>query len=138
MENATIPALSITPDALKRPLRSCGYRPDLLRSDFHYGDNASVPLIGFAQVPMDSRSACVAAVGVNEEPRGAVEQCRPLGAPVVFVCFQNTLQWWKQGATSAQWIESIPSDRVDSFFRSHQNDFSPEAVYRAKTLGRVR
>ena len=54
------------------------------------------------------------------------------------MCFHETVQWWKQGAASAEWIESIPCDRVDSFFQSHQEDFSPEAVYRAKTLGRVR
>jgi len=48
------------------------------------------------------------------------------------------LQWWKQGATSAEWLESIAFDRVDSFFQNHQGDFSPEAVYRAKTLGRIR
>lgn len=56
----------------------------------------------------------------------------------MFVCFHDTLQWWKQGATSGEWIESIPFDRVDNFFRSHQHEFSPDAVYRAKTLGRVR
>jgi hypothetical protein len=123
---------------MKRPLRSCGYRADLLRSGFRFGDNASVPLVGFAQIPMDSRSACVAVVAPNEEPRLAVEGCKPLGAPVVFACFRDTLQWWKQGTTSAEWIESIPFESVDSFFQSHQVDLSPEAVYRAKTLGRVR
>ena len=94
--------------------------------------------MGFAQQPLDSRSACVAVLAPNGEPRVAVEACRPLGAPVVFVCFHETVQWWKQGAASAEWIESIPSDRVDGFFQSHRQDFSPEAVYRAKTLGRVR
>ena len=42
------------------------------------------------------------------------------------------------GATSAQWIESVADSQIDSFFQSHRVDFSPEAVYRAKTLGRVR
>jgi hypothetical protein len=142
LENAeqgatTISALAIKPAGLKRPLRSCGYRPDLLRSDFRYGDDASVPLVGFAQQPMDSRSACVAVLAANGEPRVAVETCRPLGTPLVFVCFRETLQWWKQGAASADWIESIPIDRIDDFFQSHQADFSPDSVYRAKTLGRV-
>jgi hypothetical protein len=130
--------MSIKVEALKRPLRSCGYRPDLLRSDFHYGDNASVPLVGFAQMPMDSRSACVAVLAANTEPRKMVEACRALGTPIVFAIFHDTLQWWKQGAADAEWIESVPSDRVDSFFQSHEKDFSPKAVYRAKTLGRIR
>lgn len=87
---------------------------------------------------MDSRSACVAVLVASRDPRAAVEACRPLGAPVVFMCFNDTLQWWKQGTAAAEWIESIPSERIDAFFRSHQDDFSPDAVYRAKTLGRVR
>ena len=137
-ENNQIPSMAIQPDAIRGPLRSCGYRSDLLRSDFRYGDNASAPLVGFAQVPMDSRSACVAVLTAIHGPRAAVEACRPLGAPIVLMCFDNHLQWWKQGVTSAEWIESIPSDRIDNFFQRHQKDFSPEAVYRAKTLGRVR
>lgn len=136
--NAAIPAVSLKPDALKRPLRSCGYRADLLRSDFRFGHNASVPLVGFAQAPMDSRSACVAVVRAQAELRAEVEACRPLGAPVVFVCFEDTLQWWKQGAVSAEWMESVPFDHIEGFFQSHNDDFSPAAVYRAKTLGRVR
>ena len=86
---------------------------------------------------MDSRSACVAVLAAIGEPRVAVEACRPVGAPIVFLCFRDTLQWWKQGAISAEWIESIPAGQVDRFFRNHRTDFSPEAVYRAKTLGRV-
>jgi hypothetical protein len=89
-------------------------------------------------MPMDSRSACVAVLTTNSEPRKAVEACRALGTPIVFVIFHDTLQWWKQGATTAEWIESIRSDQVDNFFQRHQDDFSPEAVYRAKTLGRIR
>ncbi|MFI5109004.1 MAG: class I SAM-dependent DNA methyltransferase [Terriglobales bacterium] len=71
-------------------------------------------------------------------PRLAVEACRPLGAPLVFVCFQDTLQWWKQGAKSPECLERIPANQVERFFRSHQDDFSPAAVYRAKTWGRFR
>lgn len=69
-------------------------------------------------------------------PHLAVDACRPLGAPLVFVCFQDTLQWWKQGARSAHYLESIPANNVERFFQAHQNQFSPEAVYRAKTWGR--
>ena len=32
----------------------------------------------------------------------------------------------------------MPVAQVESFFRAHQDQFSPDAVYRAKTLGRVR
>ena len=65
-----------------------------------------------------------------------MEACRPLGTPVVFVCFQDTLQWWKQGASAAELLESIPANDVERFFQSNLHNFSPEAVYRAKTWGR--
>ncbi len=128
----------LRPEDLKNPLRSCGYRPNLLRSDFALGDNHTIPLIGFAQFPTDSRSACVAVLSESPEPRKAVEACRSIGAPLVFVCCQDSLQWWKQGRDSAEWLESVPAAKIDGFFRAHQDKFSPDAVYRAKTLGRVR
>jgi hypothetical protein len=67
-----------------------------------------------------------------------VESCRPTGAPLVFVCYRDSLQWWKQGRDAAEWLESVPAAKIDRFFRDHQDKFSPDAVYRAKTLGRVR
>jgi N-6 DNA Methylase len=65
-----------------------------------------------------------------------VEDCKPLGAPLVFVCSQNGLQWWKQGARAPEFLESIPADNVSKFFEEHREQFSPDAVYRAKTWGR--
>lgn len=46
------------------------------------------------------------------------------------------LQWWKQGATSPQYLESIPIAQIQRFFHEHKEEFSPSAVYRAKTWGR--
>ena len=97
-----------------------------------------MPLVGFAQQPTDSRSACVAVLAATTGPRLDVEACRPLGAPLVFVCFEDRLQWWKQGAQSAEYLDSIPANQIERFFQSHQDEFSPDAVYRAKTWGRFR
>jgi type I restriction-modification system DNA methylase subunit len=127
---------TLSPESIMGPLLACGYRPDLLRRDFSFGNGETVPLVGFSQSPVDSRSACVAVLSTAASPRSTVENCRPLGAPLVFVCFQDMLQWWKQGAASAEHLESIPAGNVDQFFRSHHGEFSPEAVYRAKTWGR--
>jgi N-6 DNA Methylase len=132
----TIAITPLKPDAIKTPLRACGYRPELLHTDFTFGRNLSVPLVGFALQPTDSRSACVTVISATSDPRSAVLDCKVLGAPLVFVCFQDTLQWWKQGATSAEYLESIPALDIDEFFKRHQDSFSPDAVYRAKTWGR--
>ena len=67
-----------------------------------------------------------------------MEACRPLGAPVVFVCVQDALQWWKQGARSAEYLESVPAAQVPQFFERNLEAFRPGAVYRAKTWGRFR
>ena len=84
----TIGAAVLTPSSVKAPLRECGYRTDLLRTDFLFGADQTVPLVAFAQPPTDSRSACVAVLSETSGPRAAVEACRPLGTPLVFVCFQ--------------------------------------------------
>jgi hypothetical protein len=133
----SVPAL-LTPGSIKTPLRACGYRPELLKADFPFRDKETIPLVGFAQPPVDSRSACVAVLFPTGVPQLAVDACRPLGAPLVFVCFHDTLQWWKQGPSSAECLEIIAADNVEQFFRHNQNQFSPDVVYRAKTWGRFR
>ncbi len=117
---------------------ACGYRPDLLRSNFQFGRGQTAPIVGFAQAPTDSRSSCVAVTSAARDPRLAAEECRPLGAPIVFVCAGNTLQWWKQGSKSPEFLESIPVADVEQFFDRRKIEFSPEAVYRAKTWGRFK
>jgi hypothetical protein len=57
---------------------------------------------------------------------------------LVFVCFQDTLQWWKQGAQSPEYRESVPAINVERFFEDNLGKFKPDAVYRAKTWGRFR
>ncbi len=54
----------------------------------------------------------------------------------MFVCFQDSLQWWKQGAKLAEYRESIPASDVERFFQDHHHEFSPDRIYRAKTRGR--
>jgi hypothetical protein len=80
----------------------------------------------------------VAVLSETSGPRTAVEACKPIGTPLVFVCFQDTLQWWKQGARSAEYLESIPASDVGQFFERNLETFKPDAVYRAKTWGRFR
>ena len=133
-----IGAALLTPSSIEAPLRECGYRLDLLRTDFPFGTNQTVPLVAFAQAPADSRSACIAVLSATNGIHAAVEACRPLGAPVVFVCVQDALQWWKQGSKSAECLESVPACDLPQFFERNLEAFRPGAVYRAKTWGRFR
>lgn len=126
----------MTPQSVIGPLKECGYRSDLLKADFAYGENQSAPIVAFAQQPADSRSACVAVLAGGAAPRLAVEACKPLGAPVVFLCYEDSLQWWKQGSQSAEHLQTVQSKDVEAFFQNNLNQFSPGAIYRAKTWGR--
>lgn len=135
---AAIDTQHVTPEFIKGPLQACGYLDELLKSDFPFGAGFAVPLAGFATSPTDSRSACVAVIAATGDPKKAVEHCKPLGAPLIFVCADNALQWWKQGASTAECLEIIPAIQVDRFFETHRREFSPEAVYRAKTWGRFK
>lgn len=129
---------TLVPDALRTPLAACGYRPELLRSDFAFGAGLSAPLVAFAQAPADSRSACIAVTQSTGNSREAVSECKQLGAPIVLVCAGPSLQWWKQGVQSPEFLESIASDQLQQFFELKKDEFAPEAVYRAKTWGRFK
>lgn len=131
-------ATALQPATIKAPLLACGYRSDLLRADFQFGSNQIAPIVGFAQAPTDSRSACVVVTSAGRDPHLAAEGCRALGAPVVFVCAGDALQWWKQGSKSPEFLESIPGQDINNFFERRKDEFSPETVYRAKTWGRFK
>ena len=95
--------------------------------------------MAFAHAPTDIRSACIAYIEAppNEtyqEP--FVDRARDIGAPIVFVGNRSHLTWWKQGADTATQEESVPASKVQTFFNRHLGELSPEAVYRAKTLGK--
>jgi hypothetical protein len=126
----------LTANNLKPHLERCGYGGDLLRANYCFGNGQEVALVGFARSPTDARSACVVAIDAFSDPTPIVSGCRSLGAPIVLVCWQENLQWWKQGTQSPQLMETIHHQKVAHFFQSHQGDFSPDAVYRAKTWGR--
>jgi len=129
---------TLVPEALRPPLAGCGYRPELLRSNFAFGTGQSAPLVAFAQSPADSRSACIAVTQSTSNSRDAVSECKQLGAPIVLVCSGTSLQWWKQGVQSPEFLESITGDQVQRFFELKKDEFAPEAVYRAKTWGRFK
>ena len=123
---------------LKTHLARCGYRGDLLKKDYRFGDQ-TVALAGFAHQPTDARSACIAVVDSEGDPKAAVSGCRALGAPVVFVCHQGRVEWWRQTTTDPvlQHPQPVKATQLNAFFEEHKADFDPQSVYRAKTIGRI-
>jgi hypothetical protein len=121
---------------LKSLLKDCGYSGARLVTDFAIG-SMRYPLVGFASKPWDFDSACIAVKETQGNPEDAVRECRQLGAPIVWVCHNGTVDWWIQHRTSPRLLDARPFDQFSSLVQEHQSDLTPESVYRAKVLGRL-
>lgn len=124
-------------------LQRCGYSGQLLEPDYFYEDGMgkhTVPLAGFASPVHDSRTSCISVItcdGLGEVRSEYVNEYRGLGAPVVFVCCQQTVQWWSIRTEGAEREETISNNKLDDFFESYNKEFAPERIWRAKNLGRL-
>jgi N-6 DNA Methylase len=128
---------AVSAAALKPFLESFGYVRTLLQPHFPLGDGQTVPLVAFAHPPADARTACIAVINADHGTAEIVAQCRPLAAPVVFVCGRPGLEWWQQASeVPVRNGLPIPPDGLVDFFAAHRAEFAPDAIYRAKTWGR--
>lgn len=129
-------AARLTSSHLRPHLERCGYASSHLLADLSLLPSRSVALAGFSQRPFDTRSACFAALDVTTTPESDAAACRPLGAPIIFLCAEDHLLWWKQTEQTPVEYERVPAAHLNRFFADHREDFAPQTVYRAKTLGR--
>jgi hypothetical protein len=108
-----------------------------------YGDGTTthkVLLAAFASPVHDSRTSCISVIQSENLLQVAGEdvyQFRGLGTPIVFVPYQNSLQWWTIKPEKAEYRDTISSNELDNFFEKQKEKFSPESIWRAKNLGRV-
>lgn len=134
----------ITARQLRPYLARCGYQESLLREGYAYADSLAsrtVPLVGFAHPTYDARDVCLAAVDASSATVEPFEEFaatyRGLGAPVLFICCQNKLQWWKLTTNRPEHQITLPAGQVGNFFDRHCEEFAPQRIYRAKTIGRI-
>lgn len=132
----TVIAPALTPASLVPHLKRCRYDDALLEQDYNFGSGRT-PVAAFADTPHDARSVCIAVVDAANDPEGTVAETRPLGAPVVFACHGNAVQWWKQTTSIPIFKEQIESSRVQGFFDHHKDDFSPTTIFEGKTRRRL-
>lgn len=124
-------------------LQSCGYTSGRLQPDYFYEDGMgrhTVPLAGFASPVHDSRTSCISVItcdGLGEVKSEYVNQYRGLGAPVVFVSCDGTVQWWSVRMGGAEHEKTISRKELKGFFESHRDEFAPERIWRAKNLGHL-
>ena len=131
---------AVTIESIGTHLQRIGYHAGLLKWDYCFSDK-TVPLVGFADRTFDARSACIAVIDVptsnQDELESQVQGYQKLGAPVVFVCQGNELQWLCVTTSKVLFQEKAPAERLTNFFDEHKDDFSPLSIYRAKTLARL-
>ena len=66
-----------------------------------------------------------------------VTDYRGFGAPVLFTCCREELQWWSFTTQRPTLEDKVSADKVSNFFNEHCEEFAPGNIYRAKTLGRL-
>ena len=76
-------------------------------------------------------------VEANGDPLAAVQSCYDLGAPIVWVTHNRTVDWWTQHTVDPTRLHSVPTSQFPKLVRQHKDDLDPVSVYRAKTLGRL-
>ena len=129
-------ASALTPASLVPHLKRCRYDETLLELDYNFGSRRA-PVAAFADTPHDARSVCIAVVDAAKNPQAAVAETRSLGAPVVFACLGNTVEWWKQTTSTPMFVERIDGSHVHGFFDQHRKDFSPATIFEGKTRRRL-
>lgn len=112
-------------------LRKCGYGDEQLAKSFKF-DNVTVPIAAFAGKPWDSWSACIAVVDANGNSRTAAAKVHPLGAPTVFACHNEGVDWWAQGPTGPSKSRWISWDVIDQVIDQHKAELRPDRIYAAK------
>lgn len=106
---------------------------------FDLENGLSVPLVVFSHRPCDTRTACACAIPSSDNLLQDLLHTRKTGAPLVFVQTTQPARWdvWFHQGDTPQKLWPHERGPLDDFFRAHQKQITPEAIFRAKTLGRL-
>lgn len=133
-ETAAVPPSATNAEALVPHLKKCGYSDAQLARPFKV-DQATIDVVAFAGKPWDNWSACVAAVNRNGDSMESAAKVRALGVTSVFVCGTTGIEWYGLGPHGPTLPKPIKWPELHGFFREHEAELAPRAIYDAK-LGR--
>ena len=131
-----MPARSL--DLVRKGLISVKYRQERLKLDVPVPEDPArkIALVAYSDQPFDARTSAVAAVEGELDEVGLMK-LRPVGAPIVAQCLPDHVLFWKQTPGAPKFLERVSVGKIASFFQKHQDELSPDAVYRAKVWGRM-
>jgi len=125
--------------------KNCGYKNNLLQKSYQYFDgekSRTAEIVGFYQSIYNSSTACIAAIDKTKLNEKKLEmELSPyqlLGCPVLLVYDDSGLQFWKNSGIQIALHEQVESKKLSAFFSKYKEEFSPESIYRAKTISRVK
>lgn len=125
---------------------SVGYRKEAIVSDYAFADvlapaspTRTVSFAAFTQTPPSYRSAAFAAVPAGKgDPQAFADRHRALGAPALFVIEgDHTSLWEIRGSEPSRRRECLPVEAVPRFFKRNKDDWKPERIHQAKSIGAV-
>lgn len=121
-----------------------GYQEELLLPQYQFADFLSssypvreIQLAGFVQQPPSYRTASFGVL-VAPDAHERIADFMALGAPHVFVIdpgAEEMDRWIFQVAQRPQLVEKIRPDALLTTIREHRQEWGPESVLRAKSIG---
>ncbi len=129
----------------KEGLRDIGYRDDLLREHYGFVDILAqdqplrqIELAAFAQEPPSYRNACIGAIITPHDGPEAIKHYRALGAPQILAIYPEAeiIRRWKIPAHGDPIpIELIEPSQLHATIQARRDEWNPERVLRAKSIG---
>jgi hypothetical protein len=130
-KDSALPPTAPTAASLRPHLLRCGYGADQL-APFEF-DDVTVPVVGFAGKPWDSWSACVAAVDMDGDSRTSAARVSMLGAPTVFVCHAEGVDWWAMGPSGPKGEpRSHAWSEIGAVMYQERESLLPSRIYASK------
>jgi len=129
--------------AIETGLRAIGYDADALHRAYSFADvldpgaaTRTVALAAFTQTPESFRSAAFGVVESAGDNEAAIMASRALGAPIFFSIDANDVGVWAVGAQVApRLIERVALAELPRLFERRREQWSPQALHRAKAMG---
>lgn len=122
-----------------------GYVGNLFAENYSYQDFISkqnklnvIDGVGFAQTPTSYRNACISILVANGTSGAAgVKSHRAVGSPLCLEITETSLNRWKVTDKEPELIETVRHEEIPNLFNYHKIEWSPESIFRAKSIGKI-